>query len=164
MRNFKKSFVVLSGVLLLFMVTSYLYSETISTANSKVGVCILNYKTQFKEALTAALVQELNSRNITVTVDTVSNGTQFNPANYGAVILLSAVQAFNPLPKTAEYIISNNYSSNIVYFSTYSMFNLPYGPIDHKKIDAITSASDLKTLEEAKKKIMAKTLEILKIK
>jgi hypothetical protein len=157
------AFFALASVFVLLSVT--LFAEVFRTANSKTNICILTYETAFKKNLTAVLIQDFKAKGMNVTVDTVSNGSNYKASDYNAVILLSAVQAFGPLPKTTEYIIKNKYSSNIIYFSTYSMFNLPYGfSLDKKKIDAVTSASvssDKKVLEEAKNKIVERAMKVL---
>ena len=149
----------------LWLCTVSLSAEIYPAANSKASVCILNYDTEFKKNLTAALVQDFNAKEISVTVDSVSNGGQYSAKNFDAVILLSAVQAFGPLPKTVEYIKKNNYSGNIIYFATYAKFNLPYGmSLDKKKVDAITSASitnDNKVFEDDKNKIVEKTMGLI---
>lgn len=155
-------------ILFSFMVTVFAagYSETFPAANSKTDVCILSYPSDYKAKLTAALVSELNAKHLSVTVDSISNSGKYDPKDFGAVILLSAVQRFRPLPAAPEYIIKHQYPGNIVYYSTYTMFNFVYGAgLDKNKIDAITSASDAKNpklLEDTVKQITAKTLKILK--
>ncbi len=165
MPGIKKLLLTIAAAFSFILASVLIFGETYPVKNPKANVCILNYETGFKKNLTAALVHEFNAEKISVTVDTVSNGSQYSATNYDAVILLSAVQAWNPLPKTSEYIIRNNYSSNIIYFSTYKAFNFPYGfSLNSKKIDAITSASvtnDQKVFDEATNRIIAKTMSIL---
>lgn len=165
MITFKTNFRIFIAASLLIMMSSALFAETFNVTNSKVSICILSYDTEFKKNLVSALVQDFNAKEMSVTVDSVSNGGQYKAADYGAVILLSVVQALGPFPKTVDYIKNNQYSSNIIYFSTFAKFNLPYGfSLDKKKIDAITSASitnDDKAFNEVKNKIIEKTMKVL---
>ena len=141
------------------------FAENTVTNATKPSVCILSYDTEFKRKLTDALVKDLAAKDILVTTDSISNIGKYGIDRFDAVILLANIEKFGPLPIAPEYIISNNYSPKIVYVSTYKLFAIPYGSIlDKKKIDAVTSASDVssgKAVEETKNKIMAKTLKIL---
>ncbi len=167
MIGLKDSFQVILVIFLFVVSVSSLFAETYPATNSKANVCILAYDTEFKKNLTAALAQNFNAKEISVTVDSISNGGQYNPADYGSVILLSGVRQFHPLPKAVEYILTNNYAGNIIYVSTQSLpiFNSPYGMVlNSKKIDAITSASltdDDKAFDEVKNKIIEKTIKVL---
>ncbi len=150
---------------------SPLFAEIYPVENSTANICILAYDTEFKRSLTAALVQEFNSKGISVTVDSVSNRGKYSSVDYDAVILLSGVKAGKPLSGAIEYIKKNNYSSNIVYVFTHgksNKFPMPYGRgdkvLDKNKIDAVTSASIAKNdqaFEEVKNKIIEKVMEVL---
>ena len=45
-----------------------------------------------------------------MTVDNISNRNQYIPADFDAVIILSGIKQFNPLPEAAEYIKKHNYT------------------------------------------------------
>ncbi|NPV00472.1 MAG: hypothetical protein HPY53_03720 [Brevinematales bacterium] len=131
--------------------------------DSQVRVCILSYRSDFKLRLIDALVADLNSRDIAVTVDSISNAVKHSPSDYDAVVLLSSIEAFHTLKPAPEYIIANNYSPKIVYVSMYHLFAAPYGEgLDQSKIDAITSASseDETVLKNTEKAISAKVMKI----
>jgi hypothetical protein len=141
------------------------YYKTYPVTDSVADICILYSDTEFKEELVTDLVKEFNIKGISVTVDAVSKGSQYGLTDYDAAILLSSTEGFKPLTETVEYIKTNDYSDSIIYFSTYSRFNIPYGSdLDKDKIDAITSASplnDKQAIEEVKNKIIKKTMEVL---
>lgn len=144
------------------------YYETYPVTDSVANICILYSDTDFKKELAGALIKELNTREISVTVDSISNRNQYNLKDYDAAILLSSTEGFKPLPEAVEYIKTNDYSDSIIYFSTYERFNIPYGfDLDKDKIDAITSASplsDREAFDEVKNKIIAAVMEVLKLK
>lgn len=144
------------------------YYETYSVTNSVASICILYSDTEFKKELVEALIKEFNTKEISVTVDSISNSNQYNLTDYDAAILLSSTEGFKPLPEAVEYIKTNDYSDNIIYFSTYERFNIPYGfGLDKNKIDAITSASplsDREAFEEVKNKIITTAMEVLELK
>ncbi len=131
-----------------------------SVSGSDLKVCILTFETPFKQKLVDSLVKDLNSKKMSVTVDSISNSMAYNPADYHAVILLSEVIAFHPFEITSKFIKKYDYAKNIIYFSTYAKFNHPYGiSLNKKKIDAITTATpslDEKKIEEMKEKILSK--------
>ena len=128
-------------------------------------VLILSTGTVFKEMLRSALIEELNGNGISVIVNDMNNAASYDPADFGAVILLSGIQAFKPLPGAVEFITNHDYAGNIVYVSTYTLFAVPYRRfLDKKKIDAITAASKVEkegVLEEAEENILAEIFEIL---
>ena len=165
MTGAKKILMFLISVSLFAVIDVFVFAEVYSVADAKAGVCILSYDTEFKNKLSAALVEELNAKKITVTVDTFSNSDQHSPADYEAVVLLSGIEAFHPLPEAVDYIKTHDYAGNIIYFSTYTLFKIPYGfALKRRKLDAITSASNLEkdhVLEEAIKKIIAQTVKII---
>ncbi|OHD53987.1 MAG: hypothetical protein A2014_08250 [Spirochaetes bacterium GWF1_49_6] len=134
--------------------------------DSQVKVCILSYGSEFKMKLIDALAAGLNSRDISVTVDSISNAGKYSPADYDAVVLLSSIEKFGPLKPAPEYIIANNYSPKIVYVSMYTLFAAPYGEgLDQSKIDAITSASsdDEAVLKDTEKAVVSKVMKVLGI-
>jgi hypothetical protein len=153
-------------ILLIFVKTTS-YPDTNLITSQKAGICILEHSTEFKDILAFVLVKEFNARGMSAAVDELSNKAQYNPADYGAVVLLSEVQIMNPLQDVIWYYTNNHYPGNIVYFATYSLMPFPYGyELDKKKVDAITSASDVLSqniLDEAKSNIVTKTMAILNI-
>jgi hypothetical protein len=157
--------IVIALLLIFLPSSSSLFAENHPAANSRASICILAYDTEFKKNLTAALVKDFNSKGISVTVDSATNGGKNKASDYNAVILLSGAKYGRALPKAVEYIKANNYSANIVYVFTTSTSTSPYGKaLDENKIDAITSASKSKNvnaLDEVKNQIMEKTMKIL---
>ena len=113
--------------------------------------------------MTEALVQDLNSRGISVMVDTFLNSNKYNTADYDVFILLSGAFMFSPRSKAVKFIKANNYSSNIIYVFTSE--DSPYGNVlDKNKIDAISCASvekNEKTFDKVKNKIIKIALKIL---
>lgn len=117
------------------------YREEFSVDDSVGDVCILYYPTEFKKAMMYALSSNLNELKLNVVADNMSNCAVYDPDDYSAVVLLSQVQAFQPLPPTVTYITYHDYSANIIYVSTWSAFNKTYVNLDQDRIDAITCAS-----------------------
>jgi hypothetical protein len=107
------------------------YKEEYPVVVSKARVCILYYETEFKKKLISALVDELNEKDISVVVDQISNRGSYTASDYDAVILLSGVMKFSPIPEVTQYIRKNKYLHNIVYFVSYEAVNVPYG---YKKV------------------------------
>lgn len=144
------------------------YYETYPVTDSVANICILYSDTEFKKELVEAMIKEFNTKEISVTVDSISNSSQYNLKDYDAAILLSSTEGFKPLPEAVEYIKTNDYSDSIIYFSTYERFDIPYGSdLDKDKIDAITSASpssDREAFDEIKNKIIAAVMEVLELK
>lgn len=152
-------------VLMFMAISSSFFGAENIAPKLKANLCILSLGSEFKTNLINALLEDSNVKRMDVTLDSISNCSKYPASNYNVVIILSCVQGFKPFVLASDYIISNNYSGNIIYFSTYSLFNLPYGPLDAKRIDAITSAStatDKKVLDDATNKIIAKVNNILK--
>ena len=159
----KYFFYLVFFVFILF--NSVLFAEEDIIENSETKICILAYDTEFKKNLTEALVQDFNSKGISVIVDTISNESQYSAADYNVIILLSGAFMGNPRSKAVRFIKTNNYSSNIIYVFT-TRKNSPYGTVlDKDKIDAITSASitdDNKILfDKVKNKIIEKVMKVL---
>ncbi|MDD5455949.1 MAG: hypothetical protein PHV30_02825 [Candidatus Margulisbacteria bacterium] len=120
--------------------------QTTSNATQKTGkVCILVYPSIAKTDLMNQLSDSLRDMNTQVVTDNLSNASAHPAVCYDAVILLSEVHAFGPMPEARDYIIKQKYASNIIYFSSYEKFNVPYGVIfespDRNRIDAITAAT-----------------------
>ncbi len=171
MRGLKNTFsVIFIGFLSIFF-CSPLSAEIHPAENSTANICILAYDTEFKRNLTAALVQDLNLKGISVTVDSVSSRSKYSAADYDAVILLSGMKAGRPLSGAVEFIKTNNYSSNIIYVFTHGKSNkspIPYGKgdkaLDKNRIDAVTSASiakNDKAFDEVKNIIIEMVMEVL---
>ena len=134
----------------------------------KGSICILVYNTDYKMKLLGDLTAEFNSAGCSVTVDDQERSGSCDPGDYDAVILLSGIQAFSPLAWSADYIKAHDYRDNIVYYSGYTLFKVPYGfKLKKKRIDAITAASKLEDqkhlqmYEDAKAAIIAAVMEIL---
>ncbi len=139
-------------------------SETFSVEGAEREVLILSQGTLFKERLRSGLVEELNSTGTSVFVDAIDNHTKYDPEDYDAVILLSGIEAFRPLPEAPEFINTHDYQGNIVYVSTHYLFAVPYGRlIDKKKVDAVTSASkpdERGKVEKTKEEIISRLAAI----
>lgn len=139
-------------------------SETFSVEGAQREVLILSQGTLFKERLRSGLVKELNGAGTTVFVDSIDNHTEYNPNDYDAVVLLSGIEAFRPLPQAPEFINTHDYPGNIVYVSTHYLFAVPYGRlIDKKKVDAVTSASkpdEQEKVEKTKEEIISRLAAI----
>jgi len=101
----RKYFLLLILVLIFVFPVSSIFTEVYPVANSKGSVCILYYETEFKKKLITALIESFNTKEISVTVDTTSNSDQYIPNNYDAVILLSGIEGFKPLPEAPESIL-----------------------------------------------------------
>jgi hypothetical protein len=112
--------------------------------NPEGNICILVYNTEYKMKLLGELVDELNSKRISITVDDMAEHGSYDPAGFDAVVLLSGIQGFTPLSGAVDYINAHDYRENIVYYSGYTLFKVPYGfKLKKKRIDAITAASKL---------------------
>lgn len=157
----------LFGIIVSPVTNSDTHKKEYLIVEPRAGVCLLYYETEFKIKLVSALVKDLNEKNISIVVDNISNRDSYNPLDYDAVILLSGVKKFAPLPEATQYIRKNKYSYNIIYFVTYKSINVPYGfQLDKKKIDVITSASAVEdnnnnVFEEAKNRIITETMNII---
>jgi|GEM_PF-2785544 len=117
-------------------------TESFPVSGEVAEVLILSRGTEFKKILRFFLIEKLNEKNISVTVDKMENAGSYDPSEYGAVILLSGIQGFRPLPEAIDFIRRHSYAPNIVYVSTYTLFAAPYGrSLDKKKVDAVTAAS-----------------------
>lgn len=143
------------------------YAEEFSAEVEDGEVVILFHPTDFKYLMTQCLAYSLNQSNYSVTADVLSNGAMYNPVDYQAVILLSEVQAFHPLPLAASFIKYHDYAENIVYVSTYALFDKPYTfSLNRRKIDAISSASitnNQTEFDDLKETIMIRTLEVMNL-
>jgi hypothetical protein len=135
-----------------------------SIADAQNTACILYYPSLFKEALVKDLVRDLNAKAIDVAVDDITNGSLHPAAQYDVVILLSGCKAGATLPLAPAYIKTNAYASNIVYFSAYTLWAIPYNAdLPKGKVDAITAASSKGTqaIQTTESDILAATMKKL---
>ena len=153
---------------IIFVLNSLFLSFCEESSISK-SVCILYYDSHFKQELLNRLEKELVATNFSVVTDNIKNYNKYPATKYNAVILLSATEKFGPIPAAREYIVKQNYSPNIIYFSSYDKFNMPYGFIlegpDRNKIDVITAATVTYTEQDitiAKDKVMKRLQQIIK--
>ena len=131
-------------------------------ADARNTACILYYPSLFKETLVKDLVRDLNAIAINVAVDDINNGGLHPAAHYDVVILLSGCKAGATLPLAPAYIKANGYASNIVYFSAYTLWAIPYSADAPKgKVDAITAASSkgTKAIQATERNILVITLK-----
>ena len=136
--------------------------------NPTAAVCILASQTDFKQRMIEILLVDLAERDIEVIVDDVTRGQNYAPDDYDAVILLSGVRAFHPLPDAVNYIRNNDYPENTVYFVGYTLTRFPYGlKLKRRKVDVVTSASKLDdedVLRGAVDRVMSRVTEILDLR
>ena len=144
---------------------SIVFAQSDDSGNKTGEICILSYKSNFKNELAGDLKEYFGSMGIHVTVDSISNYKEHDADDYDAVILLSAVMAGRPRAKGVNYIKENDYSPNIIYVFTTGGNNDPYGRgLDKSRIDAITTASraDGQKYSDMKEQIIKRTLEIIR--
>ncbi len=142
MKGFKKYLLIIIGVIIAINLVAFLLislglfvepavnssdNKEVYSVASDSSICILYYNTEFKQKLIKLLVEDFNLQEISVTVDNISNRDQYIPADFDAVIILSGIKQFNPLPEAAGYIKKHNYADNIIYFFAYTILNNPYG-------------------------------------
>lgn len=141
------------------------YTEQYTVEDNQGEICILYYPSAFKISLMTSLASNLNDMSYSVTADNISNGSAYSPYDYNAVILLSEIQAFHPLPLAPSFIKQYDYAPNIIYFSSYSVLNKPYAfSLKRKKIDAITSASiqgDVVAFDAVRDEVLARVKKIV---
>ena len=117
-------------------------TESFPVSGAVSEVLILSRGTEFKKIIRTALIEKLNEKQISVVVDKMDNADSYDPADFDAVVLLSGIQGFSPLPEAIDFIREHKYAGNIIYVSTYTLFAAPYGrTLDKKRVDAITAAS-----------------------
>ena len=113
-------------------------SEPLGTA------LVLTHGTEFKLAILDEIGPELPAMGLSAQVDDLANHAQYDAGDFDIVVLLSGVQAFHPRPEAPAFIKANDYAENIVFFSTYTATNWPYGlRLNRNKIDAVTAASNV---------------------
>jgi hypothetical protein len=133
-------------------------------ADAQNTACILYYPSLFKETLVKDLVRDLNAKAINVTVDVINNGGLHPAARYDVVILLSGCKAGATLPLAPAYIKNSGYASNIVYFSAYTLWAIPYNAdLSKGKVDAIAAASskEIKAIQATESSILAASMKKL---
>ena len=131
-------------------------------ADARNTACILYYPSLFKETLVKDLVRDLNAKAINVAVDDINNSGLHPAARYDVVILLSGCKAGATLPLAPAYIKANDYASNIIYFSAYTLWAIPYNAdLPKGKVDAITAASSkgTKEIQATESDILAATMK-----
>lgn len=140
-----------------------LYSQdNISISNSnKKKICILYFKSRYKKALINKLEEKLQTEDFIITKDLFKKSKSYNPGDYDAVIILAGLAAFTPYPGATRYIKKHNYPQNLIYFCPAYVKDAVYGFLDQDKIDAISFASELSTLEIAANEIINKLNEKL---
>jgi hypothetical protein len=167
-------FILFNAILLLFMSLGVFvgpetddgsFTKKFPVKDPKASVCILYRDTEFKKTLAHALADDLNARGIQVITDNVSNRGRYSPGDFDAMVLLSEVMRFSPIPEVTSYIKKHDYPRNIIYFVTWEAFFIPYGlQLDKKRVDAVSSAStmtDRKVFEQARNSILEKISNLL---
>lgn len=144
---------------ILFLTAVFISAEnTASGVNKK--ILILTNGSKYRKILLQTLSKKLTDLSCNVTKDDMKNQKKYKITDFDAVILLSGVQAGNPFSDTYDFIINNNYSSNIIYFCALSIKDAAWGKkLDKSKIDAITAASDSKNIQEVTGNIIKKLNE-----
>jgi hypothetical protein len=156
-------------IIFFLLICTFVFAESVQVENQKGRVCILSYKSAFKDDLSASLTKDLQSAGYSVTIEDMLKGGDYNAGDFGAVILLSGMYMGKVRSEAADYIKANNYAPNIVYVYTHSIEGSPYGKkgnvLDKNRIDVITSASVSRKSEEfaeLKVTILKATMRILK--
>jgi hypothetical protein len=140
-------------------------TESFPAGAGSIEILILSRNTEFKSVVRTAIIEALNEEGISVLVDDMGKTDLYDAAQFEAVILLSGIQAFRPLPEAIDYIIRNDYADNIVYVSTYSLFATPYGrSLKRNQVDAITAASKVEKKDKVDRtinEILTRVFDIL---
>ncbi|MBN2546392.1 MAG: hypothetical protein JXB50_11390 [Spirochaetes bacterium] len=139
-------------------------AEKSSTGDNK-KILILTSSSKYRQMLMQSVSKKLNEMSFAVTSDKMKNQKKYKSLDFDLVILISGVEAGNPYKDTYDFIINNNYNSNIIYFSALTDIEGAWGKkLEKKKIDAITAASNKKNIEEVTDKIIKKVNEKFNIK
>ena len=143
---FKKTIMI---VLMLFAFSGIAFAEQVLIAGSK---------SDFKNALVAKVVKELNDRKITSAIVPLKQLKELDESKYDLLVLISSCIAFKPAPQVKKFLKKVKNKEKIIVVTTVG--NEKWGP-KNLEVDAITTASTIVKVDEIANELVIKVVEKL---
>ena len=163
---FKWFFIIICSLILLIFISlisfKLVFSQRKITAfelnapSIKNHILIASQGSKFKNKLNEILLDEFKTKNVYIKVIDVSLLKNINPSDWKSIIIINTIEARKMEKNVAKFIKENYSSNNIILIITSGSGNFKL-----KDFDAISTASNMKNIENIKKQIINKINNLL---
>ena len=148
---FKWFFIIICSLILLIFIS--LISFKLVFSQRKITA---SQGSKFKNKLNEILLDEFKTKNVYIKVIDVSLLKNINPSDWKSIIIINTIEARKMEKNVAKFIKENYSSNNIILIITSGSGNFKL-----KDFDAISTASNMKNIENIKKQIINKINNLL---